>query len=28
MLAAKQDGVYRGLFERQVVELGYIAAAE
>ncbi|WP_262047088.1 ABC transporter ATP-binding protein [Bradyrhizobium sp. Bra78] len=28
MLAGKQGGIYRGLFERQVVELGHIAAAE
>ncbi|MGY4364910.1 ATP-binding cassette subfamily B protein [Bradyrhizobium sp. LB1.3] len=27
-LAAKPDGIYRGLFERQVVELGHLAAAE
>jgi ATP-binding cassette, subfamily B, bacterial len=27
-LAAKPNGIYRGLFERQVVELGHIAAAE
>jgi ATP-binding cassette, subfamily B, bacterial len=27
-LAAKPGGIYRGLFERQVVELGYVAAAE
>lgn len=27
-LAAKPGGIYRGLFERQVVELGQIAAAE
>ena len=28
MLAGKREGIYRGLFERQVVELGHIAAAE
>jgi ATP-binding cassette subfamily B protein len=28
MLAGKRGGIYRGLFERQVVELGQIAAAE
>ncbi|RXT44355.1 ABC transporter ATP-binding protein [Bradyrhizobium betae] len=28
MLAGKPGGIYRGLFERQVVELGQIAAAE
>jgi len=28
MLASKPGGIYRGLFERQVVELGRIAAAE
>ncbi|RXG99753.1 ABC transporter ATP-binding protein [Bradyrhizobium zhanjiangense] len=28
VLAAKPGGIYRGLFERQVVELGHIAAAE
>jgi ATP-binding cassette subfamily B protein len=28
MLAGKLGGIYRGLFERQVVELGRIAAAE
>ncbi|MBW7970346.1 ABC transporter ATP-binding protein [Bradyrhizobium sp. BR 10289] len=28
MLAGKPGGIYRGLFERQVVELGHIAAAE
>jgi ATP-binding cassette, subfamily B, bacterial len=27
-LAAKPGGIYRGLFERQVVELGHVAAAE
>jgi ATP-binding cassette subfamily B protein len=28
MLAGKPGGLYRGLFERQVVELGHVAAAE
>jgi len=28
MLAGKPGGIYRGLFERQVVELGHVAAAE
>lgn len=28
LLAGKPGGIYRGLFERQVVELGHIAAAE
>jgi len=28
LLAAKPSGIYRSLFERQVVELGHIAAAE
>lgn len=28
VLAGKHGGIYRGLFERQVVELGHIAAAE
>lgn len=28
VLAGKPGGIYRGLFERQVVELGHIAAAE
>ncbi len=28
MLAGKRGGIYRSLFERQVVELGHIAAAE
>ena len=28
MLAARPGGIYRSLFERQVVELGHIAAAE
>lgn len=28
VLASKPGGIYRGLFERQVVELGHIAAAE
>jgi ATP-binding cassette subfamily B protein len=28
MLASQPGGIYRSLFERQVVELGHIAAAE
>ncbi|EJN13650.1 ABC-type multidrug transport system, ATPase and permease component [Bradyrhizobium sp. YR681] len=28
LLAGKPGGIYRGLFERQVVELGHVAAAE
>jgi ATP-binding cassette subfamily B protein len=28
VLAGKSGGIYRSLFERQVVELGHIAAAE
>jgi len=28
VLAGKPGGIYRGLFERQVVDLGRLAAAE